>query len=141
MKHVMRKIAYIMVVLITLCATACGSSKEVKREIPIETFVMPSSEPMSSDSGNKAAVVSQVSTVKGLVIDKKTGEPVIGAMVVVVGHPTLGTISDIDGLFTLANLPSSATTLRISYIGMKTQEVPIHSFLTVRMEEKRGRRR
>ena len=44
---------------------------------------------------------------------------------------TQGTITDIDGNFNLANVPSSAKTLQISYIGMQTQEVAIKPNLKV----------
>lgn len=39
----------------------------------------------------------------------------------------LGTSTDVDGKFTIKNVPSSAKTLKVSYIGMTSQEVPITS--------------
>jgi TonB-linked SusC/RagA family outer membrane protein len=63
-------------------------------------------------------------TVTGVVIFEEDGEPVIGATVLVKGTTT-GTTTDMDGNFTLFNLPSSAKILQISFIGMKTQEVAI----------------
>ena len=47
------------------------------------------------------------------------GEPIIGATVLEKGNTTNGTITDIDGNFTI-NLPANAT-LSISYIGYITQ--------------------
>ncbi|MEG0464597.1 TonB-dependent receptor, partial [Bacteroides sp.] len=47
---------------------------------------------------------------------------------------TVGTITDIDGKFTLSNVPSSAKTLQISYIGMMTQEVGIKSYVKVSLK-------
>ncbi|MCM1756188.1 SusC/RagA family TonB-linked outer membrane protein [Bacteroides ovatus] len=44
---------------------------------------------------------------------------------------TLGTITDVDGNFNLSNVPSSAKTLQISYIGMQTQEVAIKPKLKI----------
>lgn len=58
-------------------------------------------------------------TVKGTVKDK-TGETVIGASVVEKGNTSNGTITDIDGNFSLT-VPSNAT-LVISFVGMKTHE-------------------
>ena len=55
------------------------------------------------------------------------------------GYPTIGAVTDIDGKFVLKNIPQGATTLEISYVGMKTQEVVIHPYVKVSME--RGRRR
>ena len=57
-------------------------------------------------------------------ISEEDGQPVVGASVLVKGT-TQGTITDVDGNFNLANVPSSAKTLQISYIGMQTQEVVI----------------
>lgn len=67
-------------------------------------------------------VSAQNVTVKGTVKDK-TGETVIGASVVQKGNTGNGTITDIDGNFTLS-IPSNAT-LVISYVGMTTQEVAL----------------
>ena len=38
---------------------------------------------------------------------------------------TVGASTDIDGNFTIENVPATATTLRVSYVGMTTQEVQI----------------
>lgn len=64
--------------------------------------------------------VLQTGTVKGTVVDG-TGEPVIGANIMVKGT-TNGTITDIDGNFTLNNAKG---TLVISFIGYKTQEIAV----------------
>ena len=64
--------------------------------------------------------VLQNSTVRGKVVDA-SGEPVIGASVVEKGNPSNGTITDIDGNFSLSVKPGA--TLLISYIGYKSQEV------------------
>lgn len=45
----MKKIAYVMVAVVALSMTACGSSKKVERESPIETFVQPCSELKTAD--------------------------------------------------------------------------------------------
>lgn len=64
--------------------------------------------------------VMQTGTVKGQVVDS-TGEPVIGANVQVKGT-TNGTITDIDGNFTLNNAKG---TLVVSFIGYKSQEIVV----------------
>lgn len=61
--------------------------------------------------------------ITGLVLDENN-EPVIGANIVVKGDATLGTITDIDGKFTL-EVPTNAT-IQVSYIGYKTQTLPIN---------------
>lgn len=68
------------------------------------------------------SISAQNVTVKGTVKDK-TGETVIGASVVQKGNTGNGTITDIDGNFTLS-VPGNAT-LVISYVGMTTQEVAL----------------
>ena len=69
---------------------------------------------------------AQTSRVRGVVISGEDGLPVIGASVAVKGT-TLGTVTDIDGVFELSNVPASARLLVVSYIGMASQEVPIAS--------------
>ena len=63
-------------------------------------------------------------------ISEEDGQPVIGASVLVKGTQ-IGAITNVDGDFTLLNVPSSAKTLQISYIGMQTQEVAIKPNLKV----------
>ncbi|MBP5711942.1 MAG: SusC/RagA family TonB-linked outer membrane protein, partial [Prevotella sp.] len=60
--------------------------------------------------------------VSGKVVDA-TGEPVIGASVVVKGTTT-GAVTDIDGNFSIPNVPRNAN-LEISYIGFKTQSISV----------------
>ena len=75
-------------------------------------------------------VTAQTQKVTGVVISEEDGQPVVGASVLVKGT-TLGTITDVDDNFNLSNVPSSAKTLQISYIGMQTQEVVIKPNLRV----------
>lgn len=65
--------------------------------------------------------LSQNITVKGTVKDGN-GESIIGASVLQKGT-TNGTITDFDGNFNL-NVPSQST-LVISFVGYKTQEIPV----------------
>jgi hypothetical protein len=67
--------------------------------------------------------VSAQVTVRGMVVDADN-EEVIGATVVVRDHKTIGTLTDVNGRFTIS-VPSRDETLVISYVGMVTQEVPI----------------
>ena len=69
------------------------------------------------------AVMMAQKQVTGSVISAEDREPVIGASIVVKGTQT-GTTTDIDGQFSL-RVPDNAKTLVISYIGMRTQEVPL----------------
>ncbi len=67
---------------------------------------------------------AQGRTVNGVVVSGDDNEPIVGATVMVTGT-TLGTTTDIDGKFVLTNVPATAKTLKVSYVGMTSQEVPI----------------
>lgn len=67
---------------------------------------------------------AQGHNVSGIVVSSDDNEPIVGATVMVTGT-TLGTTTDIDGRFLLTNVPTSAKTLKVSYVGMTSQEVPI----------------
>ena len=71
--------------------------------------------------------VMQSGTVKGQIVDVN-GESIIGASVQVKGTGT-GVISDINGNF-IVNAHSNAI-LVVSYIGYKTQEIPLKGKTTV----------
>ena len=77
-------------------------------------------------------VTAQTQKVTGVVISEEDGQPVIGASVLV-KDTQVGAITDVDGKFVLNNVPSSAKTLVISYIGMTTQEVAIQPNVEVRL--------
>ena len=77
-------------------------------------------------------VTAQTQRVTGVVISDEDGQPVIGASVLVKGTQQ-GTITDVDGKFTLTNVPSSAETLVVSYVGMQTQEVKIQPNMHIAM--------
>lgn len=66
---------------------------------------------------------AQTITIKGTVMDTFR-EPIIGASVVVVNNSGIGTITDINGNFSLS-IPETSKQLEISYIGMKAQIVNI----------------
>ena len=70
--------------------------------------------------------------VSGVVLDANN-EPVIGASVTVKGS-SVGTISDYDGEFVL-EVADDAKVLVVSFVGMKTQEVPVQSYVKVVLHE------
>ena len=73
-------------------------------------------------------------TVSGFVFDVETGEPVIGASVKVKNDATIGAATDVNGKFTINNVPNNAKMLVVSYIGMLEQEVAIKPNVKVYME-------
>ena len=68
----------------------------------------------------------------GTVVDD-LGEPVIGASVVEKGNPQNGTITNMDGQFTLK--VNEGTTIVVSYIGYTTQELTARSNMTITLKE------
>ncbi len=69
-------------------------------------------------------------TVTGQVFSGEDNLPIIGASVMVKGS-SIGTATDLDGKFTLKNVPANAKTLVVSYIGMESKEVPVSDNVTV----------
>lgn len=70
-----------------------------------------------------AALAQKTVTVTGSVVET-SGEPIIGATVAVIGQSGLGAMTDLDGKFTIKGVYENGT-LRVSYVGMKTQEIPM----------------
>ena len=68
------------------------------------------------------ATQSNKITVSGTVLDKTTNDPLIGVSVVVKGVTNAGTITDMDGKFTL-KLPYAEAPLVFSYLGYQPQEI------------------
>ena len=77
-------------------------------------------------------VTQQNKKVSGVVYDTN-GDPAIGANVIVKGT-TNGTITDMDGKYTL-EVPANAI-LQISYIGYNTQEIPVGNKTTINVNLK-----
>ena len=75
---------------------------------------------------------AQTTKVTGTVISAEDNEPIIGASIVVKGT-TIGTVTDFNGAFSL-DVPSSAKTLVVSFVGMKAQEVGVKSDLKIILE-------
>lgn len=76
-------------------------------------------------------VMSAQSAVNGTVVSAEDGEPIIGASIMVKGT-TQGTISDMDGKFTI-DVPSSNKTLVVSYIGLKAIEVEAQDNMVIEL--------
>ncbi len=70
--------------------------------------------------------------IKGVVLDE-SGEPIIGASVVVVGT-NQGTITDFDGQFVIENAPSNAT-IEVTYLGYLPQQLSATASMTITLRE------
>ena len=60
-------------------------------------------------------------TVSGTVFAEDNNEPIIGASVLVKGT-TLGAVTDIEGKFTILNVPGTAKTVIVSFVGHRGEE-------------------
>ncbi|WP_423130084.1 TonB-dependent receptor [Gaoshiqia sp. Z1-71] len=78
--------------------------------------------PLKTDQGERE--------ISGIVTDK-AGTPVPGVSVIFEGT-TVGTITDLDGGFRIA-VPPGASTIIVSYIGMRTQQIDIGNQATFRI--------
>ncbi len=76
--------------------------------------------------------IAQNVKVSGIVLDE-SGEPVVGASVIVKNQPAIGTITSVDGQFTL-DVPSASKVLTIKFIGMADQDVAVSSNVRVVMK-------
>jgi TonB-linked SusC/RagA family outer membrane protein len=83
---------------------------------------------------SSALVAQNMHTIQGKVFDEKN-MPMIGATVVVKGDLKIGTVTDVDGKFTL-KVPTIQPIIVVSYVGYKTQEINTtrKNFITVDME-------
>jgi hypothetical protein len=63
-------------------------------------------------------------TVRGTVVDSDTHEPLIGATVMVPGSdPLIGASTDLDGRFTLNNVPAGRIDLQVRMVGYEEQRL------------------
>jgi len=91
---------------------------------------------------NAANVLTQ--TIRGTVTDAFTGQPLVGATVVLIGfNPVIGTISSTDGSFTFNEVPVGRQGLEVSYVGYNKVVIPNillssgkEVVMTIQLEEK-----
>ena len=81
-----------------------------------------------------ASIMGQ-SAISGIVTDQ-AGLPLIGANVTAKGFDAIGTITDVDGNFSLS-VPQAVSTLKISYTGYESREVEFTAgkFLSITLAE------
>lgn len=75
-----------------------------------------------------AGVSMAQSELSGTVVSSEDGQPVIGASVVIEGSKT-GTVTDVDGHFSL-NVPPGKK-LTVKYLGMETKTVPARNNIRI----------
>ncbi len=109
-------------------------SGDVEYQVEGNQIILSPKEKITELVSGVESVQQQQKTITGKVTDTN-GEPIIGATILVKGT-TIGTVTDTDGNFSL-RIPVNAQTLQVSFVGMKTQEIPIANRTTfnVALEE------
>ena len=66
--------------------------------------------------------------ITGHITDGRTGEPLIGASVIVKTEKTQGVVTDVDGNFSLKTKVEAPLTLRVEYVGYRPLDVDVYDF-------------
>ena len=66
--------------------------------------------------------------ITGHITDVRTGEPLIGASVIVKSEKSKGVVTDIDGNFSLQTKVEAPLTLRVEYVGYRALDVDVYDF-------------
>ncbi len=69
---------------------------------------------------NVYSLMGQTGSIEGIVSDKKTGETLVGATIIIAGTTT-GTTTDLDGKFTLGNLNPGSYNIEVNFISYQQQ--------------------
>ena len=88
-----------------------------------------------SEQSSSAVVIQEVKEITGKVVDSK-GSPLPGVTVRVKGT-IIGRTTDIEGYYSIIDIPEDAQTLMFSFVGMKSKEVNIEgkTIINVELEE------
>ena len=92
------------------------------------------------------SLAQSTGTVTGIVADTKTKEGLIGATVVLKGT-AYGSMTGLEGDFSIRGVPTGSYTLKISYIGFGTVEQPLEvrsgttDVGTILIQEEAGRQK
>ena len=69
---------------------------------------------------------AQTLTIKGTVVSERDGNPIAGAYVLVNGT-TIGTITNENGEFSIAEVPAEAKEIIVTFLGMSTASAPVQA--------------
>lgn len=77
-------------------------------------------------AGWSFAIAQQVTqTVRGTVVDKDTKQPLIGATIIVVNETQkIGSVTDANGVYKIANVPLGRQTIKATYLGYEPLLMP-----------------
>ena len=110
------------------------ASEDVEYQVEGNQIILSPKEKVTEIVSGVEFAQQQQKIVTGKVTDAN-GEPIIGATILIKGTGQ-GTVTDMDGNYTLQNVPEDAI-LQISYVGMETQEIPVRgkTVINVAMKE------
>lgn len=74
--------------------------------------------------GGSSAFAQQTGSLKGRIVDSD-GLPMPGASIRISQLPSIGTSSDVNGQYTLLNVPAGSFSVTVSYIGYTTVSMPV----------------
>ncbi len=63
--------------------------------------------------------------VKGLIIDKQSEIPLIGASINLVSNTSLGSVFDVDGNFLIKDIPVGRQAFEVNYLGYEPIIIPL----------------
>ena len=69
-------------------------------------------------------ILAQTGSVKGSIVDQESGDPLIGANIVIDGT-TMGAATDVEGKYQIINVPPGEHVLKVTYIGYEDKQKPI----------------
>lgn len=72
------------------------------------------------------SMAQAVQTIRGQIVDGVSNQPLVGVSIVIVdaGDGTLGSITDTEGNYRIANVPVGRRTLKVTYISYEEQTIP-----------------
>lgn len=109
-------------ILLGISRSAGLAFKQVNNNISVQ-------KPVKKDQEPKVEILLEARTITGKVIDIDSGEGLPGVNIVVKGT-SMGTVSDVDGNFTI-NVPDENDTLVFSSIGYLTEEIAVAGKSTI----------
>ncbi len=118
---------FLPIALALIVLAGCHTQKEIQPQTPQKI-----EESRDVSITKKSLAPTEKSTLQGKIIDKKTGEPMIGATVELVidnGFVAIGFVTDPEGTFQFRSIDNGSYTLRISNIGYNT------SYVTLQIKE------
>lgn len=101
-----------------------SKNRNVSYKVLEDDQILLSAENRQIQSESTSIVQQQQISVSGRITDSN-GQALPGVTVIVKGNPTQGTVTNIDGNYTLPNVQPGST-LQFSFVGMKSQEIAVN---------------